>query len=138
MAIEDAKQAGAAALFGEKYGEKVRVVGMSAFSLELCGGTHVTRTGDIGCFVVVAESGVASGIRRIEALTGIAAMEYLNVQRTLVNEVSSALRSPTNQMVSKVEALQNRIKDLEKENKQLKKVVILLIILTTVCKILAR
>ena len=85
------------------------------------GGTHVTRTGDIGCFVVVAESGVASGIRRIEALTGIAAMEYLNVQRALVNEVSSALRSPTNQMVSKVEALQNRIKDLEKENKQLKK-----------------
>ena len=121
MAIEDAKKAGAAALFGEKYGEKVRVVGMSAFSLELCGGTHVTRTGDIGCFVVVAESGVASGIRRIEALTGIAAMEYLNVQRALVNEVSSALRSPTNQMVSKVEALQNRIKDLEKENKQLKK-----------------
>jgi alanyl-tRNA synthetase len=121
MAIEDAKEAGAAALFGEKYGEKVRVVGMSKFSLELCGGTHVTRTGDIGIFVVSAESGVASGVRRIEALTGVSAMDYLNAQRSLVSELTSALRTPADQMVSKVASLQSRIKELEKDNKQLKK-----------------
>ncbi|MDG2088770.1 MAG: alanine--tRNA ligase [Arenicellaceae bacterium] len=121
MAIDDANKAGAAALFGEKYGEKVRVVGMSEFSLELCGGTHVTRTGDIGCFVVVGESGVAAGVRRIEALTGFLALEYLNTQRSFVSDMSSLLRAPNEQIVPRVFALQTRIKELEKENKQLKK-----------------
>jgi alanyl-tRNA synthetase len=121
MAIDDANKTGAAALFGEKYGEKVRVVGMSEFSLELCGGTHVTRTGDIGCFVVVGESGVAAGVRRIEAITGFLALEYLNSQRSFVSEMSTLLRAPNEQIVPRVFALKTRIKELEKENKQLKK-----------------
>ncbi|MBT5032228.1 MAG: alanine--tRNA ligase [Proteobacteria bacterium] len=121
MTIDEARESGAAALFGEKYGDEVRVVGMSEFSLELCGGTHVSRTGDIGCFFITAESGVAAGVRRIEGLTGIAALAYINTQRHFVSEVSAHLRTPADQLLSKVVALQSRIKELEKENKQLKK-----------------
>ena len=121
MSIEDARESGAAALFGEKYGDEVRVVGMSEFSMELCGGTHVGRTGDIGCFVITVESGVAAGVRRIEGLTGLAALEYFNTQRRSINEISAQLRSPIDQMLSKIVTLQTRIKELEKENKQLKK-----------------
>ena len=121
MAIDEARKSGAAALFGEKYGDEVRVVGMSEFSLELCGGTHVSRTGVIGCVFITAESGVAAGVRRIEGLTGIAALEYISTQRHFVNEMSAHLSTPANQMLSKVVALQTRIKELEKENKQLKK-----------------
>src|SRR5438045_4652884 len=83
---EDAIAAGAMALFGEKYGDRVRVVSVPGFSKELCGGTHVNATGDIGFFVVTAESGVAAGVRRIEALTGIGAVEYVQDLRAALGD----------------------------------------------------
>ena len=121
MPIDEARAAGAAALFGEKYGDDVRVVGMSDFSLELCGGTHVERTGSIGAFVLTSESGVAAGVRRVEALTSLSALEYLNQQRDTVRALSDGLRVSTDQLPERVAGLQQKIKDLEKEKKQLQK-----------------
>ncbi len=127
MAIDDAKAAGAMALFGEKYGDEVRVVTMgttaqvdakeasTVFSLELCGGTHVNRTGDIGAFVITSESGVASGVRRVEALTGAAASNWLAVTGKTLAAVSSLVKAGREQVADKVHNLIETNKQLERE-----------------------
>ncbi len=120
MDIEQAKQAGAMALFGEKYGDRVRVVKLGDFSIELCGGTHVQRTGDIGMFKIVSESGVAAGVRRIEALTGEAALDYIMQQNQLLQDLSYKLKADSNKIVDKVEQLIQQNRSAEKEIEKLK------------------
>jgi alanyl-tRNA synthetase len=117
---DEAIASGAMALFGEKYGEKVRVVSVPGFSLELCGGTHVAATGDIGFFAIVAESGVAAGIRRIEALTGTGAVAWAQQQRDLVTAMLRTLQSPPEQAVQAIERLQADARRLAREISQLK------------------
>lgn len=108
MDIEQAMASGAMALFGEKYDEKVRVLNFGkGYSVELCGGTHVASTGDIGLFIITQESSAASGIRRIEALTGHAAREYLKSKETQIKELSSLLRASPKDLNNKVMQLQN-------------------------------
>jgi alanyl-tRNA synthetase len=119
-ATEDAIKAGAMALFGEKYGDKVRVVSIPGFSMELCGGTHVRATGDIGMFTVVAESGVAAGTRRIEAVTGLGALAWTQAQRTALNRIVGALRVNPDQAVEAIDRLQTDAKRLAREVTQLK------------------
>jgi alanyl-tRNA synthetase len=117
---EDAIRAGAMALFGEKYGDRVRVVSISGFSKELCGGTHVRATGDIGPFVVTAESGVAAGVRRIEALTGAGAVAYIQQRRAALDRATSALGVTPEHAAEAVTRLQAEAKRLARENEQLK------------------
>jgi alanyl-tRNA synthetase len=120
VAPEQAIAAGAMALFGEKYGDKVRVVSVPGFSVELCGGTHVSRTGDIGFFVILAESGVAAGVRRIEAVTGAAAVEWAQQQRVALHGVIDALKVNPSQAVETVERLHAENKKLAREASDLK------------------
>ncbi|MBT1064960.1 alanine--tRNA ligase [Bowmanella sp. Y26] len=120
MAIDDAKAAGAQALFGEKYDDEVRVVSMGAFSMELCGGTHVKRTGDIGLLRIVSESGIASGVRRIEAVTGAAALAYSQQQSQQLQGMASQLKSDVQSVPERVGQLLEQAKGLEKEIQQLK------------------
>ncbi len=115
MDVEDALQTGAMALFGEKYGDKVRVVMVSDFSIELCGGTHTSRTGDIGLFKIVSESGVAAGVRRIEALTGEGAYRFVKEEERELSEIASFLKSVPGGLSSKIERLLERHKELERE-----------------------
>jgi alanyl-tRNA synthetase len=117
---QEAIAAGAMALFGEKYGDKVRVVSVPAFSVELCGGTHVTATGDIGFFAIVAESGVAAGVRRIEAVTGAGAVEWAQQQRAALHRIVEALEVGADQAVDAIERLQADAKRLGREATQLK------------------
>lgn len=119
MDIESAQKTGAMMLFGEKYGETVRVLDIGS-SRELCGGTHVQRTGDIGLFKIVAESGVAAGVRRIEAVTGDNALAYLQALEDTVAQAASALRAPTAEVNSRIAQTLEQIKALEKEVAALK------------------
>ncbi|WP_115707133.1 alanine--tRNA ligase [Legionella sainthelensi] len=115
MDIESAKKSGAVALFGEKYADEVRVLSMGEFSKELCGGTHARRTGDIGLFKIIAEYGIASGVRRIEMVTGRYALGWVNEQQALLNELASSLKTTTNNLPDKVGQLLAENKSLEKE-----------------------
>ena len=115
MTYADAIDSGAVALFGEKYGSKVRVLNFGDFSVELCGGTHVDRTGDIGIFKITHEGGIASGVRRIEAVTGKGALEWIAAREKTLLNVSALLKSQPEKAAAKVEQLLKRSKDLEKE-----------------------
>ena len=119
MDIEAAKATGAMMLFGEKYGETVRVLDIGT-SRELCGGTHVQRTGDIGLFKIVAESGVAAGVRRVEAVTGLNALTYLQGLEATVDAAASTLKAPTAELTARIVSTLEQIKTLEKEVAQLK------------------
>lgn len=117
--LESAKKMGAIALFGEKYGETVRVVKMGDFSLEFCGGTHVSRTGDIGLFKIISESSVASGVRRIEAITGQAAFEYFQLLEKQRNNLGQLLKISPDKLETRVAELLEKIKQQEKKMKEL-------------------
>ena len=119
MDIESAKKTGAMMLFGEKYGDEVRVLDIGSTS-ELCGGTHVSRTGDIGLFKITSESGVAAGVRRIEATTGNGALKIINAQQQLIDQLANALKAPTGELANKVAQLADHAKSLEKELARLK------------------
>ncbi len=119
MDIESAQKTGAMMLFGEKYGDEVRVLDIGS-SRELCGGTHVSRTGDIGLFKIYAESGVAAGVRRVEATTGNGALKLINAQQALINQLASDLKAPSSEITNKVAQLSDRASSLEKELARLK------------------
>ncbi|MFK7902473.1 MAG: alanine--tRNA ligase [Nitratireductor sp.] len=131
MAVDDAIELGAMALFGEKYGEEVRVVSMGTavrgektsktFSIELCGGTHVKNTGEIGLVKILSDSAVASGVRRLEAITGADALSYLETQESSVKQIAETLKVPAEQAVSRVATLVEDRKKLERELSELKK-----------------
>src|SRR5580700_1810357 len=115
MAYDDALKAGALAFFGDKYGDRVRVVRMGDFSVELCGGTHISRTGDVGMFKLEAESGVAAGVRRIEAVTGQGALEAIHRREQILREIGDHLRARDGAALERLEKLLAREKELEKK-----------------------
>jgi alanyl-tRNA synthetase len=120
MPFDKAVESGAMALFGEKYTSEVRVLRVGDFSMELCGGTHVARAGDIGVFKIVSESGVAAGVRRIEALTGEGALDWMEANEALVRDVAALVRGGREDLREKVGQLVERSRKLEKEVTQLK------------------
>ena len=115
MKHEEAIKAGAMALFGEKYGDEVRVVGMGEFSTELCGGTHVNRTGNIGLFKIVSEGGVAAGVRRIEAFTGPGALAYSQEQEATLRQIADMIKAQPQEATTRLAQIQDQVKSLEKE-----------------------
>ena len=115
MKYDDAVASGAIALFGEKYADEVRVLRFGTFSVELCGGTHVDRTGDIGVFKITSEGGIASGVRRIEAVTGRGALTWIEAGLRALDDVAALLRSQPDKAATRVEQLLKRNKDLEKD-----------------------
>ncbi len=119
MDIESAQKTGAMMLFGEKYGDEVRVLDIGT-SRELCGGTHVSRTGDIGLFKIIAESGVAAGVRRVEATTGEGALKLVQTQQALLNQASGELKAPAHELPGKIVQIMDNVKALEKELARLK------------------
>ena len=119
MAYADALKAGALAFFGDKYGDRVRVVRMGDFSVELCGGTHVARTGDIGLFKLEAESGVAAGVRRVEALTGQGALEAIHRREQILREIGDHLRARDGAALERLHKLLEHEKELEKKIRSL-------------------
>ena len=120
MSVEDAKKSGAMALFGEKYGDEVRVVGMGEFSKEFCGGTHVKNTGMIGQFKIISESGVAAGIRRIEAITGHNVIKYYENLENSIAEAAKIIKASPDKLVEKAKHLMEEMKALQSENESLK------------------
>jgi alanyl-tRNA synthetase len=120
MKYDEAIKHGAVALFGEKYGDEVRVIGMGAFSTELCGGTHVKRTGDIGLFKIVAQSAVAAGIRRVEAVTGPGALDYVQQQTTALEGVAEMLKASPMEIGARLNQIMDNVRGLEKELARLK------------------
>ncbi len=120
MKYDDAIKTGAMALFGEKYGDEVRVLTMGDFSTELCGGTHVGRTGDIGFFKVVSESGIAAGVRRIEAVTAEGALSWVQQQEASLQQAAGALKAPVQEVTQKIGQIVDNVKSLEKELARLK------------------
>ena len=121
MALKDAKEKGAMALFGEKYGDRVRVVSVGDFSCELCGGSHVTNTAAIGSFRILSETGTGTGVRRIEAVTGAAALQKAKADEAVIRNLASVLKVKADDVTVKVGHLLKQLKDTEKELQQLKK-----------------
>ncbi len=120
MSYDNAISAGAMALFGEKYGDEVRVIGMGAYSTELCGGTHVQRTGDIGLFKIITEGGVAAGVRRIEAVTGEGALDYIQQLETQLSDIAAQIKAPPQEAATRVASVLEETRALEKELTRLK------------------
>ena len=120
MKYDDAIKAGAMALFGEKYGDEVRVIGMGDFSTELCGGTHVSRSGDIGFFKIVMETGVAAGIRRLEAVTANTALDFVQRRESQFSEIAAALKAAPEEVEHRLVQVLENVKRLEKELARLK------------------
>jgi alanyl-tRNA synthetase len=119
MNFDDAKESGAIALFGEKYEDDVRVVNIEGFSKELCGGTHVSRTGDIGIFKIISETALSSGVRRIEAVTGAAVSKLLSKNDTLISDVKHLLKCADSEIIERLESVVNEKKILEREIKKI-------------------
>lgn len=115
MPYDDAIKHGAMALFGEKYADEVRVISMDMFSVELCGGTHVSHSGDIGFFKIISESGVAAGIRRVEAITGKAAVDYVQQRETQLQEIASTLKTNPQEVTQKLTQMIDNVRQMEKE-----------------------
>jgi alanyl-tRNA synthetase len=120
MPIESAKAKGAVAMFGEKYGEEVRVIDFTGVSMELCGGNHVSNTAEIGVFKIISEAGVAAGVRRIEAVSGPAVLDYLNLRDKVVKDLSDRFKVKPEEVPDRITALQNELKNSQKEVDSLK------------------